>query len=333
MNLSDISQTDLAFWLQSQKASSPLEMIVCGLASSCVHIDTAVQAAALGGTNGASGTINVQGEEQKELDIITNDIVLAHLDGFNQIAAFVSEEIEDLIVNQNADQGAKYVICFDPLDGSSNIETNGAIGTIFSILELDQARSDICAADVLAAANNQVAAGYVIYGPATILVVTTGKSVASFVLDKQAGQFVAEKTGLEIIPAAAEYAINTAYTRFWEPALATYIAQCDQGKSGPRNKDFGMRWMGAMVSDVHRLFIRGGIFIYPGLAKPGGESGKLRFLYEANPMAMLVEVAGGKAFMRTTRILEHKPDNIHQRVPVVLGSSEEVDELLAQYRR
>ncbi len=329
MNASSLN--DLTLWLQSQSASTELITIIGGFVASCIHIDDAVQTAALNGTNGSSGTINVQGEEQKELDILTHDIVVKYLDEFNQIAALVSEESEHLIVKPTADKDAKFVICFDPLDGSSNIETNGVIGTIFSILELDQPKDKIDTDDVLAAANNQVAAGYVIYGPATILVVSTGKSVASFVLDKQNRRFVAEKTELSIVPVAAEYAINTAYTRFWEPALATYVEQCNLGKNGPRKKDCGMRWMGAMVSDVHRLFIRGGIFIYPGMDRPGAENGKLRFLYEANPMAMLVEVAGGKALTRTKRMLQHVPDNIHQRVPVVLGSCEEVDELLALY--
>ena len=324
-------KNDLALWLQSQGVRGDLGAMLQALAAAGIEIAAAIETSALAG-EGAAGSVNVQGEEQKALDIISNDIVLAHLAGQKQVAALVSEEIAELIIPDDADKEAPYVVCFDPLDGSSNIETNSAIGTIFSILSLKRDAGAIGAADVLAAAQNQIAAGYVLYGPTTILVLTTGKSVASFVLNRNDSEFILMEPVLSIPKQAVEFSINTAYARFWEKPLATYIENCVRGEVGPRGKAFNMRWSAAMVADVHRLFVRGGIFIYPALNRPGGENGKLRFLYEANPMAMLVEVGGGKAQMRLDPITSLHPTSLHQRVPVVLGSAEEVEILTGHYQ-
>ena len=331
MKATAMPNNSLSQWLNQQAVEEHLATIALRLALSCVSIADAIQEAAMDTNNASTGTINIQGEEQKALDIISNDIVLAELKDLAQIAACVSEEIDELILNPDAADAAPYAVCFDPLDGSSNIETNSSIGTIFSVLQLTKYATPVSQTDVLAAANNQILAGYVLYGPTTILVLTCGKSVASFVLDPEIKQFVLSDSDLKVPEKGAEFAINMAYERFWEPAISTYVSQCLAGRTGPRGTDYGMRWMGAMVADVHRLFIRGGIFIYPSLSKPGSENGKLRFLYEANPMAMLVEVAGGKALMRNTRIMDFPPTSLHQRVSVVLGSSEEVDYLGALY--
>ena len=325
------TQNSLTLWLKTQGVKSDLSQIIVQLADASITIAGAIQTAALGGRVPASGSINIQGEEQKPLDIISNDIVVKALDELPQIAALVSEEIDELIVNKQANTNAPFIVCFDPLDGSSNIETNSAIGTIFSILERTDTHDTTSEKTVLESAQNQVAAGYVLYGPVTILVITTGKTVASFILDLDTCEFVLEEKNLTVQPSAAEFAINMAYQRFWDTAISTYVENCTAGETGPYDKDYGMRWTGAMVADVHRLFIRGGIFIYPALAKKGAENGKLRFLYEANPMALLVEVAGGKAHMRDSRIAQNIPDELHQRVPVVMGSSEEVDRLAELY--
>lgn len=325
-------ENDVALWLNGQGVCSDLSATLLSIVNAGIEITDAVLAASLEGKTGAAGSVNVQGEEQKELDIITNDIVLRHLESCTWVCASVSEEIDDFIPNKNADKTAPYVVCFDPLDGSSNIETNSIIGTIFSVLELDRTENPANEADILGAANNQVAAGYVLYGPATTLVLTTGKSVAMFVLDSKTRHFVLVQSDMEILPDTAEFSINSAYTRFWEPEISAYVDLCTKGKSGPRQKDYTMRWSGAMIADVHRLFIRGGIFIYPGLNKPGSENGKLRFLYEANPTAMLVEVAGGLAHMRADTIRAHQPTGLHQRVPVILGSRSEVEILLELYQ-
>lgn len=326
-------KNDVAHWLGTQGVSSDLSKTLLPIVDAGIEIADAVLAASLEGKTGAAGSINVQGEEQKELDLITNDIVLRHLENCPQVCASVSEEIDDLIPSDNADKSAPFVVCFDPLDGSSNIETNAIIGTIFSVLKLDRGDAPVREADILEAANSQVAAGYVLYGPTTSLVLTTGKSVAMFVLDGKTKHFVLVKPDMRIAEETAEFSINSAYARFWEPQISAYVDLCIQGKTGPRQKDYTMRWSGAMIADVHRLFIRGGIFIYPGLKKSGSENGKLRFLYEANPTAMLVEVAGGMAHMRADEIRAHRPTGLHQRVPVVLGSRSEVEILTGFYQK
>ncbi len=322
---------DVSSWLEGQNCETSLAKIIGKLCIASIDISRAIHAEAAAGKASPTGQVNVQGEEQKPLDIISNEIVLQHLSGLNQISACVSEEIDDLIINPTANSNAPYAVCFDPLDGSSNIETNSAIGTIFSVLELNSVANPASVEDILSASKNQVASGYVLYGPTTLLVITTGKSVASFVLEPETNQFFLSQTDLSIAQAGGEFSINMAYSRFWEPQIIQYVDECLAGKTGPRKKDFNMRWSGAMVADVHRLFVRGGIFIYPALAKKGSETGKLRFLYEANPMAMLVEVGGGKANMRDTPIADLKADNIHQRVPVVLGSAQEVEHLAKLY--
>ena len=340
---------DLALWLKNQGAGSALERIVLAMAKAGTEIAHIARNAPLDGKSGAAGLVNIQGEEQKDLDIISNDIVLEHLKECPAAIALVSEEIPRLLINPGGEilsgNGAggrpNYAVCFDPLDGSSNIETNSAIGTIFSILQLgDIAGSQPDQGDVFSAASSQVAAGYIYYGAATLLVLTLGKSVAMFALRGIAengvldgGSFVLVQDQLKILEIASEYSINMAYARFWDFPIKTYINDCQGGRPGPRGRDFNMRWSGAMIADVHKIFVRGGVFIYPALKKPGSETGKLRFLYEALPMAMLVENAGGKAIMGEREISGFLPSSLHQRVPVMLGSKEEVEILQNLYRQ
>lgn len=329
--MAETAKNDLAIWLNAQVVDEHLGEIVQQLASTCTEIAHIVRNAPLEGNDGALDEINVQGEAQKQLDLITNDLKVKRLEKCSKVAAMVSEEVSDVIQNREADSDADLVVCFDPLDGSSNIETNSAIGTIFSILRLQRGAEPVTEADILQAASFQVTAGYVIYGPSTLLVLTTGRSVAIFALDLVDDSFRLIRDQVTIPQAASEFAINMAYARFWDVAVTTYVEGCIAGEAGPRGKAFNKRWTGSMVADVHRLFVRGGIFIYPSLSKPGGADGKLRFLYEANPMAFLVEVAGGKAMARTETIRSVRPSNLHQRVPVILGSHEEVQVLTDLY--
>jgi fructose-1,6-bisphosphatase I len=326
-------KSGLAGWLENQSVTPGLKDAIGRTAAVCAQISALVRAAPLEGNDGSAKSTNVQGEEQKQLDVLTNDMMVGELSRCPEIAAMVSEEVPGLVFNEEAGENAALVACFDPLDGSSNIETNAAIGTIFSLLKLKKPTVRPEIPQVLAAAQNQVAAGYVLYGPSTLLVLSFGSSVAIFALEPGGKDFllVEEKA---VIPAqAAEFAINMAYANFWDKAVSTYVEDCIAGKTGPRGKAFNMRWTGSMVADVHRLFVRGGIFIYPSLAQAGRGEGKLRFLYEANPMAFLIEAAGGRALTGKGRIRAIIPGDLHQRAPVILGSSEEVDVLGALYEK
>jgi fructose-1,6-bisphosphatase I len=319
-------------WLESQNASADIRSALACLADAAVQIASAVESAPLKGNLGAANNVNVQGEDQKILDVMSNDISIAALQKCPEIRAMVSEEVDHVMDNPGAGDNAGLAVCLDPLDGSSNIETNGTIGTIFSILRLPaNAKAD--EPTVLGAVRNQVAAGYFLYGAANLLVVTTGKSVAMFAYNPASGKFELARPNITIPKAAAEFSINMAHGQFWQPAVRTYIDECLAGKNGPRGKTFNMRWAGSMVSDVHRVFARGGIFIYPALAKKGSEKGKLRLLYEGIPMSMLVEVAGGKAVAGDVPFDQVVVTSIHERTPLALGSAEEVDQLVQKFQQ
>lgn len=309
-------------WLDQQGATLAEISAVAALAFAAIEIARALRHAPLSGTLGPLGRINIQGEQQQQLDVIANDIMVDSLAHCLGVRVMVSEEIEEIIVNQNADRDARLAVCFDPLDGSSNIDTNGTVGSIFSVLELQPEITNVSAQYILNAAQNQKVAGYFLYGPSTLLVMTTGNSVALFGLTED--EFICVKTDITIVPSTDEFAINMAYRQFWHPGERAYIDDCLAGARGPRGKNFNMRWMGSMVADMHRIFMRGGIFIYPMLSSPNGENGKLRFLYEVNPMAMLVEAAGGSARVGAGSLKEFGPKSLHQRVPFAAGSAEEV---------
>ena len=313
--------TTLSAWLAAQTVDPQLASVVATMASACVDIAAVLRTAPIAGQTGLAGQTNVQGEAQKELDIVSNDIVLKHLRENSAVSILVSEELDEAVHLEN--QG-RYMVATDPLDGSSNLDVNVTVGTIFSVLE--------AGAGLLQAGTAQLAAGYAAYGPATSLVLTFGASTAVFTLDA-AGAWVLTADGVRVPTASAEYAINTARERFWDAATKGYVAENVAGETGPAGKRHNMRWVGSMVADIHRILMRGGIFLYPLDSETVVKGGRLRLLYEANPMALLIEAAGGKSTTGTQRILDVVPTGIHQRVPVILGSTEEVARVEAWYAK
>ncbi|MCH2219757.1 MAG: class 1 fructose-bisphosphatase, partial [Dechloromonas sp.] len=267
---------------------------------------------------------NVQGEVQKKLDVIANEVLIEANEWGGHLAAMASEEMDDIYTVPNRYPHGEYLLLFDPLDGSSNIDVNVSIGTIFSVLQHRDGQ-DVSAQSFLQPGCEQVAAGYCVYGPQTMLVLTVGNGVVMFTLDREQGSWVMTEDKVRIPEDTKEFAINMSNMRHWAPPVKRYIDECLAGKEGPRGKDFNMRWIASMVADVHRILTRGGIFMYPWDKREPGKPGKLRLMYEANPMAFLVEQAGGAATTGRRRILDIQPDNLHQRVPVILGSKNEVD--------
>merc|ERR1711879_674970 len=265
---------------------------------------------------------NVQGECQKKLDIISNDLIKDCLADIPSVRGMASEEEPDP-VPANAD--GKFLVLFDPLDGSSNIDVNVTVGTIFSILECQPEADPATQAAYLQAGTQQVSAGYVLYGPSTIMMLSTGNGVHAFTLDTRIGEFVLQRENVAIPTDTAEFAINMSNHRFWQAPVQSYVADLLQGEEGPLGKRYNMRWVASMVAEIHRILTRGGIFMYPFDNRDPKKPGKLRLMYEANPMSFLVEQAGGKSSTGTATIMELPPEGIHQRVPVIMGSAEEVD--------
>ena len=271
----------------------------------------------------------MQGEVQKKLDIIANDVLIEANEWGGHLAAMASEEMDSIHVVPNRYPQGEYLLMFDPLDGSSNIEVNVSIGTIFSVMKKVSNNAAVTEQDFLQPGTQQVAAGYCVYGPQTTLVLTVGDGVAMFTLDREQGSFVLTQENVKIPEDTKEFAINMSNMRHWDAPVKRYVDECLAGKEGPRGKDFNMRWIASMVADVHRILLKGGVFMYPPTKK--APNGKLRLMYEANPMAMLIEQAGGKAMATPQqRILDVTPSAIHQRVPVILGSPTEVDHVLTQ---
>ena len=316
----------LAQTLASQAVNSSLTALLLTLADTSKAISGAVRHGALAGVLGATEQENVQGETQKKLDVITNDMLKDALKADGNVRGLASEE-EDYVVEVSK-QG-EYLVCFDPLDGSSNIDINSLVGTIFSILPATN--GELNEQSFLQAGRQQVAAGYVLYGPSTMMALTTGKGTQFFTLDPDSGEFLLTNDKVAITPDTAEFAINMSNQRFWEAPMQTYIADLLLGDIGPREKSFNMRWIAAMVGDVHRVLSRGGIFTYPADNKNPNKPYKLRLMYEANPMAFLVEQAGGKASTGYETILDITPSEIHQRVAVSLVSTNEVDACLSYH--
>jgi len=285
---------------------------------------------AIAGVLGEAGTDNIQGEAQKQLDVVANEILLLSNEWGGHLAAMASEEMPLPYPIPNRYPKGEYLLLFDPLDGSSNIDVNISVGTIFSVLRCPEgAEADENA--FLQPGTQQVAAGYALYGPQTLLVLTVGAGVVGFTLDREFGAWVLTNPDMRIPEDTREYAINASNARFWDPAIQRYIDELVAGKEGPRGKDFNMRWVASMVADVHRLLTRGGIFMYPRDKRDPSKPGRLRLMYEANPMSMIVEQAGGAASTGYQRILEVQPEHLHQRVPVVLGSRNEVARVVRYY--
>ena len=281
---------------------------------------------------GADAAINVQGEAQKKLDVIANEILLEANEWGGHLAAMASEEMEGPHAIPHRYPKGEYLLLFDPLDGSSNIDVNVSVGTIFSVLKCPEGVTEPSAEAFLQPGSKQVCAGFAVYGPSTVLVLTLGNGVHAFTLDRELGSFVLTQEHIRIPEETKEFAINMSNMRFWEPPMKRYIDELLAGKSGPRGVDFNMRWVASMVADVFRILTRGGIFMYPRDLKDPGKPGRLRLMYEANPMAMIVEQAGGAASTGVARILDVQPTGLHQRVPVVLGSKREVERVVTYHQ-
>jgi len=302
-----------------------LRLLLEVVARACKSISHAVNKGALGGVLGTALTENVQGEVQKKLDIIANEVLIEANEWGGHLAAMASEEMDSIYAVPNRYPQGEYLLLFDPLDGSSNIDVNVSIGTIFSVLKKPDGNIAVQESDFLQAGSAQVAAGYCVYGPQTTLVMTVGDGVAMFTLDREQGSFVLTQEHVQIPADTKEFAINMSNMRHWDEPVKHYIDECLAGKSGPRGKDFNMRWVASMVADVHRILTRGGVFMYPWDKREPDKPGKLRLMYEANPMSWLVEQAGGAATNGEQRILDIQPTQLHQRVSVFLGSKNEVD--------
>ena len=305
-----------------------LRLLLEVVARACKSISQAVNKGALGGENsilGTAGSENVQGEVQKKLDIIANEVLIEANEWGGHLAAMASEEMDHIYVVPNRYPQGEYLLLFDPLDGSSNIDVNVSIGTIFSVLKKPEGSAAVGEKDFLQAGSKQVAAGYCVYGPQTTLVLTVGDGVVMFTLDREQGSFVLTDENVQIPADTKEFAINMSNMRHWDEPVKRYIDECLQGTDGPRGKDFNMRWIASMVADVHRILTRGGVFMYPWDKREPEKAGKLRLMYEANPMSWLVEQAGGAATNGKQRILDLQPGKLHERVSVVLGSRNEVE--------
>ncbi len=317
-----------------------LRLLLEVVARACKSISQAVNKGAIGGEAsilGTAGSENIQGEVQKKLDIIANEVLIEANEWGGHLAAMASEEMDGIYVVPNRYPQGEYLLLFDPLDGSSNIDVNVSIGTIFSVLKKPEANSSgqagVEEADFLQAGNKQVAAGYCVYGPQTTLVLTVGDGVAMFTLDREQGSFVLTDENVQIPPDTQEFAINMSNMRHWDEPVKRYIDECLQGKDGPRGKNFNMRWIASMVADVHRILTRGGIFMYPWDKREPEKAGKLRLMYEANPMSWLIEQAGGASTNGKQRIMDLQPSKLHERVSVVLGSKNEVERVTAYHHK
>ncbi|MEY3295125.1 MAG: hypothetical protein RLZZ451_1173, partial [Pseudomonadota bacterium] len=298
-----------------------LRLLIEVVARACKRIAIAVNKGALGDVLGSTDQSNVQGEIVKKLDLIANEVLIEANEWGGHLAAMASEEMDSIHVVPNRYPQGEYLLLFDPLDGSSNIDVNVSIGTIFSVLRKVGHARGVAEEDFLQPGKQQAAAGYCVYGPQTTLVLTLGNGVAMFTLDRETGSWVLTATDVRIPEETKEFAINMSNQRHWAPPVRRYIGECLQGKEGPRGKDFNMRWVASMVADVHRIPSRGGVFLYPWDQREPDKPGKLRLMYEANPMAFIVEQAGGQATDGHERILDIVPSKLHQRVSVMLGSA------------
>jgi fructose-1,6-bisphosphatase I / sedoheptulose-1,7-bisphosphatase len=317
--------------LSQSEADQRLLTVIKAIAHSVKQIAAMVEGAPLAGQLGKLANENVQGEQQARLDLLTNDCFVANLQACEAIAGMVSEELEEAILLSKDASKPNYLVVFDPLDGSSNIEVNVAVGSIFSILKAPVGRATQ-ATDFLQKGTEQALAGYAVYGPSTILVLTFGQGVHCFTLNRATGEFVLTQANMHVPEDTQEFAINASNARFWEPPIQQYVSECQAGATGVRGKDFNMRWIASMVADMHRILMRGGVYLYPKDNKTPLKAGRLRLLYELNPMSWLIEQAGGKSSTGRERVLELVPTDIHQRAPIIIGSKNEVERIEQYYQ-
>lgn len=317
-------------------ASGDFNALILDVALACKAIARAVAFGALGGVLGnhaveAGGSVNVQGEVQKKLDVLSNDVFIRRTQWAGNLAGMASEEMDLPYQIPAQYPRGKYLLVFDPLDGSSNIDVNVSVGSIFSILrvssDVEKSGRDVTEADFLQAGSSQVAAGYALYGPNTMLVLTVGTGVNGFTLDPSLSEFILTHPQMQIPADTQEFAINTANSRFWEAPVKRYVDECLAGSTGPRAKDFNTRWIASMVAEAHRILLRGGVFLYPRDTKDASIPGRLRLLYEANPVGMLMEQAGGRASTGYQPMLDVQPTSLHQRIGLVFGSKNEVERI------
>ena len=303
-----------------------LSKLILSLADACKCIRSKVTQGALAGVLGLAGTENVQGEDQKKLDVLSNEIMCEANAPCGMLSGFASEEMTEVMQVPEDCPVGPYLILFDPLDGSSNIDINAPIGTIFSVLPCPGgAKRGVTAEDFLQPGVNQVAAGYAMYSTQTQLVFTLGRGVVAFTYDPSAGEYYLTRENVTVAPDTKEFAINCSNMRHWQAPVKQYVDELLAGETGPRGKNFNMRWVAAMIAEIHRIMNRGGIFMYPRDNRDPARPGKLRLMYEANPMSFLMEQAGGKATNGLQRILEIQPEKVHQRVAVFMGAANEVD--------
>jgi len=324
--------------LRGAAGQQELAALLVDVAASVKAISAMVGRGALGPSDAAASIAaasnagaNASGDERKPLDLLTNDAILRYCEWGGLLAGMASEEMDDVYPIPERFERGRYLLVYDPLDGSANLDINGAVGTIFSVLE-HRGEAAPRTRDFLQPGTTQLAAGYAIYGPSTMLVLTVGKGTHGFTLDREIGNFILTHPDFRVPEETAEFAINVSNERFWEPPVARYVAECKAGRAGVRGRDFNMRWIAAMVADVHRILTRGGVFMYPRDTREPARPGRLRLLYEANPMAMLIEQAGGAASTGRGRILELEPTELHQRVPVILGSRAEIERIERYHR-
>jgi fructose-1,6-bisphosphatase len=329
--MSTREKTITEFMIEEQRrypqASGDFTALLNYVRLACKRISFIVGRGALAGAHGSAQATNVQGETQMKLDIMSNDIFLSTSEYGGHLAGMASEELEDIYQIPDEYPRGNYLLSFDPLDGSSNIDINAPVGSIFSVLKAPRGTEAPVTADFLQPGSKQVCAGYAIYGATTMLVFTVGRGVHGFTLDRGFGEFILTHPNMTIPQEANEFAINASNERFWEPPVKRYVVECLAGRGGVRGKDFNMRWIASLVAEVHRILIRGGLFMYPKDFKDPTKAGRLRLLYEANPMAMLVEQAGGAASHGRGRILDLQPTELHQRVPLILGCKAEVERI------
>ena len=311
--------------------SRELTQLLGDIVTACKRISLAVNKGALLGTMGNLASENIQGEVQKELDVITNEIFISSIEWAGHLAGMASEEMDDPYEIPAKFPRGRFLILFDPLDGSSNVNVNISVGTIFSILQAPEGVTHPTVQDFLQPGTRQICAGYALYGSSTMMVLTCGHGVNGFTLDREVGEFYLTHPDMAIPETTQEFAINASNRRHWEAPMQRYVEDCMKGVEGSRGKDFNMRWVASMVAEVHRILVRGGIFMYPLDSKLKDKGGKLRLMYEANPMSFIVEQAGGVSSTGRQRIMDIDPTGLHQRVPVILGSREEVETVVAYH--
>ncbi len=326
-------RTTLSEYLSQQSAQHhslhpDLGPLILEIAKAVQEIALLTSQGGLADVLGSLDSQNVQGETQKKLDVLSDEILIQTFRSGNLVAGIASEENDEPIRNP---KGGSFLCLFDPLDGSSNIDVNVSVGTIFSILPATP-NTNLVVSDYLQQGRKQIAAGYAIYGPATMLVFSLGYGSHGFTFDAASGQFILTHPGIQVPADTSEFAINASNERFWEAPVSRYISECKQGKASVRGRDFNMRWIASMVADVHRILMRGGVFMYPKDTKDPSKPGRLRLMYEANPMTFVVEQAGGLGSTGRQRILDVQPESIHQRIPVILGSKNEVERIEDYHR-